>query len=78
MKDKGVSGQGEWYSVHVRSLSKIGKATLKEEEVIRQYQQEIEHVLQKEDMPLTYREYIKNYFLSIGLRKEEHGSIDAN
>ena len=71
LQDKGVSGPGEWYNVHVRSLPTIGKTKIKEEEIIRPYRQEIENVIKKEDIPLPYREYIKNYFLSIGLRKEE-------
>jgi len=71
LKDKGVSGPGERYNVHVRSLPTIGKAKIEEEEIIRPYRQEIEDVLKKEDIPLHYREYIKSYFLSIGLREEE-------
>ena len=59
------------YNTHIRSVTKIGKATLPEEDVTRPYQQELESILQKEDMPLNYREYIKNYFISIGLRKGE-------
>ncbi len=78
LKDKGFSGQEERYSVYVRSLPIMGKATLKEEEVIRPYRLEIENVLQKEDIPLNYREYIKNYFLSIGLKKEENGNGGIN
>jgi hypothetical protein len=71
LKDKGVSGPGERYNVHVRSLPTIGKAKIEEEEIIRPYRKEIEDVLKKEDIPLHYREYIKSYFLSIGLREEE-------
>jgi hypothetical protein len=72
IKDKGGSGQGDWYNVYVRSLPTIGNAKVKEEDVIRPYRQELESVLQKEDIPLNYREYIKSYFLSIGLKKEEN------
>jgi hypothetical protein len=71
LKDKGVSGPGERYNVHVRSLPDIGKAKIEEEEIIRTYRKEIEDVLKKEDIPLHYREYIKSYFLSIGLREEK-------
>jgi hypothetical protein len=53
-------------------LPTIGNAKVKEEDVIRPYRQELESVLQKEDIPLNYREYIKSYFLSIGLKKEEN------
>lgn len=70
LKDGVISGKGDWYNVHVLSLPRAGKAKMKEEDVIRSYHQEVENVLQKEDIPLNYREYIKNYFLSIGLRRE--------
>ncbi|MBW2085005.1 MAG: hypothetical protein JRI54_03135 [Deltaproteobacteria bacterium] len=78
LKDKGVEGPGERYNIHVRSLPTIAKAKLREEEVIRSYRQELENVLLKEDIPLNYREYIKNYFLSIGLRMEKNGKSDTN
>ncbi len=69
-QDKTASSpQGE-YNVHVRSVTSIGKAELPEEDVVRPYQQEVETILQKEDIPVNYREYIKNYFISIGLREE--------
>jgi hypothetical protein len=70
LKVKGSSSPGDRFNAYVRSLPTITKSKLKEEEVMRQYQTELESVLNKEDIPLHYREYIKNYFLSIGLRKE--------
>jgi uncharacterized membrane-anchored protein YhcB (DUF1043 family) len=78
LKDEGISGQGEWYNVYVRSLPTMGKAKLKEEDIIRLYRQELEGVLQKEDIPPHYREYIRNYFLSIGLKREENGNGYSN
>ena len=71
LKDKGISGQGDRYNIHVRSLPTIGKARTEEEEVFRTYEQAVETVLKKEDIPASYRAFVKNYFLSIGLRKEE-------
>lgn len=73
IKDKGVSGKGDRYNTYVRSLPAIGRAGLKEEEIIRAYQKEIESVMRKEDIPLSYREYVKQYFLSIGMGKEMEG-----
>lgn len=58
------------YNAHIRSITTIGEATVPEEEITRAYQQELETVLQKEDIPLNYRQYIKNYFISIGLKEE--------
>ena len=71
LQDKTISAKREDYSVHIRSLTSIGKATVEREDVPREYHQEIEGILQKEDIPLNYREYIRNYFISIGLRKDE-------
>ena len=78
IKDRGISGQGDWYNVHVRSLPTMGKAGLKEEDIIIPYRKELESVLQKEDIPLHYREYIKSYFLSIGLKQEENRDGEGN
>jgi len=55
------------YRAYIRALTATDKATVPETEVTRPYQQELESILQKEDIPINYREYIKNYFLSIGL-----------
>ncbi len=71
-QDKVISGQKADYNIHIRSVTTIGKTTLPEEDVTRPYQQELESILQKEDIPVNYREYIKNYFISIGLRKEDN------
>ena len=73
IKDKGVSGRGDSYNTYVRSLPAIGRAGLKEEEIIRAYEKELENVIRKEDIPLSYREYVKQYFLSIGIGKEMEG-----
>jgi hypothetical protein len=70
-KDQGISNPAESYNANVRSLAKIAKANVPEEQIIRSYQQEVEETLQKEEIPAAYRNYIKNYFLNIGLRKEE-------
>ena len=70
IQDRTISSQKQDYSFHIRSLTAIGDAKVKNEDIFRPYRQELEAILQKEDIPLNYREYIKNYFLSIGLRKE--------
>ena len=77
VKDKGVSGRGDGYTTYVRSLPAIGRAGLKEEDIIRAYQKELENVIRKEEIPRPYREYIKQYFLSIGLGKEMGENGDA-
>ncbi len=59
------------YSAHIRSVTRIGNANAPTKEVIRPYRQELESVLQQEKLPLNYREYIKNYFLAIGVTPEQ-------
>jgi len=71
VQDKLMPAQVKQYLVRIRALTASGESNLKEEEIIRSYQQEIEGVLQKEDIPLNYRDFIRNYFLSIGLEPTE-------
>ena len=70
-KIDGISGQGSWFNVKIRSLTNKGDVTVTEEQVRRTYQRDMENTLLKEDIPLNMRNHIKNYFLSIGLRKEK-------
>jgi hypothetical protein len=71
MQDKMASSQAKSYLIHIRALTDIGEARLKEEEISQTYRKEVESILQKEDIPINYREYIKNYFISIGINTEE-------
>ncbi len=73
IRDEGISGPGEQYNDHIRSLPVIGRAETKTEDVYRPYEQALEAALVKEDMPPEQREIVKNYFLSIGLGTEGHG-----
>jgi hypothetical protein len=68
IQDKMTPAPAKSYSVRIRSLSDIGQAAVKSRDITRPYRREIETILQKEDIPLNYREYIKNYFMSIGLK----------
>ena len=70
-QDRMAPARRDEYNAHIRSLTTIGEATIPEQEVTRVYQQELESILQKEDIPLNYREYIKSYFIGIGLTKGE-------
>lgn len=72
IQDKMVSSQAKSYLIHIRALTDIGEARLKEEEIFQTYRKEVESLLQKEDIPINYREYIKNYFISIGINTEEN------
>ena len=71
LQDRMASSQKAEYNTHIRSVTRIGDTTVPEEEITRQYTRELESILQKEDIPLNYREYIKSYFLSIGIESEE-------
>jgi hypothetical protein len=70
--DKLVSAPAKTYLIQVRALTDRGDARVKEEDILRTYRQEVESVLQKEDVPVNYREYIKNYFIAIGINTEEN------
>ena len=72
MPDKLASSPVKSYLIHIRALTDIGEARLKDEDIVRTYGKAVESILQKEDMPVNYREYIKNYFLAIGLNSEEN------
>jgi len=78
IQDKMIATPKDEFNVHIRTLTTIGDSTLPEEDITRTYQQEVEEILQKEDIPLNYREYIKNYFISIGLRKERRDNGNSN
>jgi hypothetical protein len=71
-QDEMIPSQIQNYLIHIRSLTAIGESRIKSEDIMRIYRQEIENILQKEDIPLNYREYIKHYFISIGLKTEEN------
>jgi len=74
VQDRIASAQESRVSVLIRSLTAAGSAKMEPERIERDYQQAIESILQKEEIPLPYRTYIRNYFLSIGLRKESSSS----
>ncbi len=69
-KISGLSGTGKRHSVKVQTLTMIGTAEVGEQTVIRSYEQDLESAFQKEKIPLSYRQFIKNYFLSIEGRKK--------
>lgn len=71
LQDRMAPSKKAEYSKQIRSVTTIGNADVPREDVTRAYEQEVESILQKEDVPLNYREYIKTYFMSIGLTNEE-------
>jgi hypothetical protein len=71
-QDKMRPSPAKSYLIQIRALTDIGEVRLTEEEVFQTYRKEVESILQKEDIPINYREYIKNYFISIGINTEEN------
>jgi len=71
LPDKMAGLPAKSYLIPIRALTEAGESRLKDEDIRRTYGQAVESVLQKEDMPLNYRDYIKNYFLAIGLNPDE-------
>ena len=72
LQDKVAPYQAKRYLIRIRALTDTGEARLKEEEIFQTYRKEVESIVKKEDIPLNYREYIKNYFMSIGMNTEEN------
>jgi hypothetical protein len=72
LQDKVRPSRAKGYLIQIRALTDTGEARLNEEEILQTYRKAVESVLQKEDIPLNYREFIKNYFLSIGIKTEEN------
>ena len=70
-QDQPASVRAKNYLIHIRALTDIGEARLKEDEIFQTYRREVESILQKEEIPQNYREYIKNYFISVGMHTED-------
>ena len=71
IRDKMRAAPKDDYSAQIRSVTEIGHATAPDGQATRPYRQELESILQQETIPLNYREYIKNYFIAIGLREPQ-------
>ncbi len=50
----------------IRDLPKPNESFISEKEIILEYSKKIEEVIEKEEIPLGMRTYIKDYFLRIG------------
>ncbi len=70
IQDNISDSPAEEYRKIVRSLATLGRSEVKAEDVMISYEQEVEAILHKEDIPAIYREYIRNYFISIGVKNE--------
>jgi hypothetical protein len=70
-QDKLASAPAKTYLLQIRALTDKGEARVEEEEILRTYRREVESILRKENIPVNYREYIKKYFISIGINTKE-------
>ena len=70
-QDQPASARAKSYLIHIRALTDIGEARMEEDEIFRKYRRRVESILQKEEIPRNYREYIKNYFISVGIQTED-------
>jgi hypothetical protein len=69
----GQSGEGGIRRAYVRALPLKADATVPLEEVVATYQRRAEESLSREDVPLSSRDFVKAYFLSIGLVEDAAG-----
>ncbi|RMF84099.1 MAG: hypothetical protein D6736_20015, partial [Nitrospinota bacterium] len=72
-KIEGQTGEGDIHRVYIKALPLPAQSSLPLEEVMVRYRQSVEEMMVKEDIPLPYREYIRNYFLAIGLVEGSDG-----
>jgi hypothetical protein len=56
---------------YFRGLPEKGEAAAKYREVYRNYEKQARHSLNKEEIPLGYREYIRKYFDSVRPKENE-------
>ena len=71
-QDKLAPAPAKTYLLQIRALTDKGEARVEEEEILRTYRREVESILRKENIPVNYREYIKKYFISIGINTKEN------
>ncbi|MBA7479268.1 MAG: hypothetical protein GH155_07470 [Spirochaeta sp.] len=65
-----VEGTADWEEskkIFLRSLPPGGESIIPDGRKLIDFRREIEEVIRKEEVPLNYREYIKNYFLKINI-----------
>ncbi len=67
---RGKMDRGEVLQGLVKALPVRNPSAVKPQEVIVQYRNEAEGIMEKYDFPPHYREYIRRYFLAIGMSKE--------
>jgi hypothetical protein len=77
IKDKGISSIGDRYNSYVRALPSGAKADLDPAERLSVYERALEDVIRKEEIPDQYREFVKSYFLTIGMGRQAYDTSTA-
>ncbi|MBA7665257.1 hypothetical protein ES703_73327 [subsurface metagenome] len=67
---KGEVAREDFVTALVRSLPSISESNMPESEIIYDYKKQLEEALVKEDIPITLKEYIRDYFLLLGVEEE--------
>ncbi len=67
----GIVNRDKNYRTVIRSLSGEAESELDEQEILTGYRRELEAVIRREEIPVSTRDYIREYFLSIGLDSGE-------
>jgi hypothetical protein len=60
----------------IKSIPKISKKEVTTEDIDTKYKKAIENNILKEEIPLSMREYIKDYFIGIGILNDEEPGDD--
>ena len=71
VKDVSGTDQRGAFAYSVKALGFAGDSKKELEKIKKQYQRRNQAVIEKENIPEKYRQVIRDYFLSIGLEKEQ-------
>jgi hypothetical protein len=69
--DGRISGESEVMQTIVRNLPEATSSLLRDEEILVDYVRSVEDTISQEEVPIGLRNYIKDYFLRIGIKGEE-------
>jgi len=69
---KGLLGEGNSSGVVLKAKPSAGKSEVSQDDVIASYRRQAEAELNTERVPEALKETIKNYFLSLGIGKEQN------
>jgi hypothetical protein len=65
-------GEGDSTQLLIRSLPGVGSTRVPDAELLRQYTRTAESALAREEVPPELREYVKQYFMAIGILGSEN------